>query len=120
MGQQQGGGFGGGSFLGTAAAASAGVIGGSLLMNSLQGIMGGGKQAFGSTEGGRDSSPWSGDASKSDLARDAGTGDIGKNNDNDRQGLFDTASNDRDAGGDNDDDDFDGDDGFDSGDSDFA
>lgn len=120
MAQQQGG-FGGGSFLGTAAAAAAGVIGGSLLMNSLQGIMGGGKQAFGSTEGGgRDSSPWGSDSSKSDLARDAGTGDIGKNNDNDRQGLFDTASNDRDAGGDNDDDDFDGDDGFDSGDSDFA
>lgn len=122
MPQQQGGGLGGGSFLGTAAAAAAGVIGGSLLMNSLSGIMGGGqKHGFGSTEGGRDSSPWSsGDSSKSDLARDAGTGDIGKSNDNDRQGLFDTASNDRDAGGD-DDDDFDGDDGFDSGgDSDFA
>src|SRR5262249_39593078 len=33
---------GGGSFLGTAAATAAGVIGGSLLMNSIRGMMGGG------------------------------------------------------------------------------
>lgn len=125
--QQQGGGFGGGgSFLGTAAAAAAGVIGGSLLMNSLSGIMGGGqKHGFGATEGGRDASPWGGDASKSDLARDAGTGDIGRSNDRDtdRQGLFDTAANDRDSdGGGDDDDDFDGDDDFgdSGGDSDFS
>ncbi len=33
----------GGSFLGTAAAAAAGMIGGSLLMNSLGGMFGGGQ-----------------------------------------------------------------------------
>jgi hypothetical protein len=126
--QQQGGGF-GGSFLGTAAAAAAGMVGGSLLMNSLSGMMGGGKHAFGSTEHGKDqdSSRWS-DSGNSDLARDAGTGDIGKSggkgndksadNGGDRQGLFDTAPNDTDN---DDDDDFDGDDVGDSGgDSDFA
>jgi hypothetical protein len=113
MAQQAGGFGGGGSFLGTAAAAAAGVIGGSLLMNSLRGAMGGGdKQAFGSTDSTGDSKPW-GDASKSDLARDAGAGDVGKGGD--RQGLFDTASNDHDHGGG---DDFDGDMG--SGDSDFG
>jgi hypothetical protein len=107
LGQQTGGSFGGGSFLGTAAAAAAGVIGGSLLMNSLRGVMGGGesKQAFGSSDTG---SGASGDSSKSDLARDAGIGDIGHS---DRQGFFDSASNDHG-------DDFDGDMG--SGDSDFG
>ena len=45
----QGGGFGGGgSFLGTAAAAAVGMIGGSMLMNSIGGMMGGGhRQGFG-------------------------------------------------------------------------
>ena len=38
-------GGGGGSFLGTAAAAAAGVVGGSLLLNSFRGMMGGSRQA---------------------------------------------------------------------------
>jgi hypothetical protein len=121
---QQGGGFGGGSFLGTAAAAAVGMIGGSMLMNSIGGLMGGHKQGFGDTSGkGSDGgSPWTGDQSKGDLAREAGVNDIGRGGGRDqdatgsRQGLFDQASNDddQDAG----DDDYDSDDGFDSGDSD--
>src|ERR1700760_4497984 len=57
---------GGGSFLGTAAATAAGVIGGSLLMNSIRGMMGGGhRQAFGDTTpaGDRSASPWAADQS---------------------------------------------------------
>ncbi len=121
-------GSGGGSFLGTAAAAAAGVIGGSLLMNSIRGLMGGGMghQAFGDpgSLGGGSAGPWSGDASNSDLARDAGLGDIGTgggdrgNFDGRGQGLFDTASyddqNDQDSQDYPDDDGgFDGDDGSD-------
>lgn len=121
----QGGGFGGGSFLGTAAAAAAGVVGGSLLMNSLGGMLGGGnRHGFGDSSsmgrGGEAASPWSGDQSKGDLAREAGLGDIGRSGHQDqansRQGFFDQASND-DAGGD-DDDDYGSDDDFDSGDGD--
>ena len=71
-------GFGGGSFLGTAAATAAGVIGGSLLMNSLSGMFGhrGGGSAFADTprSGG---SPWDNNAAGSDLARDAGVNDVG-------------------------------------------
>ncbi len=68
----------GGSFLGTAAAAAAGVIGGSMLFSGLSSMMGGNRgQAFASESGGRDS-PWSGsDSSNSDIAKDAGLGDIG-------------------------------------------
>jgi hypothetical protein len=112
--QQQGGG--GGSFLGTAAAAAAGVVGGGLLMNSIRGMMGGGeghsKSAFGDTASAGDkSSPWSSDSSNSDLARDAGLGDIGSRQSDtggsDRSGFFDSASNedpnDADYGGDFDD-----------------
>jgi hypothetical protein len=128
----------GGSFLGTAAATAAGVIGGSLLMNSIRGLMGGNHQGFGDASAfssGAESSasrnPWSGDQSSSDLARDAGLNDIGRSGpgDNDRQnndrraGLFDNASTDStstdDGSGNND--------GFDSndfggggGDSDYA
>jgi uncharacterized protein len=70
---------GGGSFLGTAAAAAAGVVGGSLLLNSIRGMMGGGShQAFGDTASGN-RSPWS-DQSNSSLARDAGVNDIGSKN----------------------------------------
>ncbi len=84
----------GGSFLGTAAAAAAGVIGGSLLFNSLSSMMGGdkaqaGTQGFGDT--GRDT-PWGGGARDSDLSREAGLNDIGGERE-DRQGLFDTAQN---------------------------
>jgi hypothetical protein len=126
-GAPQGGGF-GGSFLGTAAAAAAGVVGGSLLMNSIGGLMGGGhRQGFGDASsmgrGGEGSSPWSGDQSKSDLAREAGVNDIGRGGNSDggggRQAFADQhASNESDDGGD--DEDYDNDDDFDSGDSDTA
>jgi uncharacterized protein len=91
---------GGGSFLGTAAAAAAGMVGGSLLMNGIRGMMGGGhRQAFGDTAsaGDRSGSPWS-DQSNSSAARDLGVNDIGnasgRADDSQRAGLFDTASND--------------------------
>ena len=70
---------GGGSFLGTAAAAAAGVVGGSLLLNSIRGMMGGSHQGFGDASlanRATGSSPWS-DNSNSSLARDAGLNDIG-------------------------------------------
>jgi uncharacterized protein len=77
----RGGAFGGGgSFLGTAAAAAVGVIGGSMLFNGLRNMMGDAHaQSFG---GQPDSSadrsgPWGGDASRSELARDAGVNDVG-------------------------------------------
>jgi hypothetical protein len=124
-----GGGAGGGSFLGTAAATAAGMVGGSLLLNSFRGMMGGNRQAFGETANVVDRSPWS-DQSNSSLARDAGVNDIGssrdlaaqdraqdlaqdREDDNSRAGLFDTASNDDDQ----DDMDMDSDD-FGGGDSD--
>src|SRR5262249_55902385 len=114
--------FGGGSFLGTAAATAAGVVGGSLLLNSIRGMMGGHHQAFGDTTVASDraSSPWS-DQSDSSMARDLGVNDISRTadrgDDNSRTGLFDQASND----GDNDQDetDFDSDD-FGNDDSDYA
>lgn len=124
-------GGGGGSFLGTAAAAAAGVIGGSLLMNSMRGMFGGSGQQHGFGDQaslGRDSgNPWGGSSnSGGDLARDAGLNDIGKSNaggsDNNysRQGLFDQASNDSGHDSDDDDDDFDSDDFDGGGDSDYA
>lgn len=67
---------GGGSFLGTAAAAAAGMVGGSLLLNSFRGMMGGNRQAFGDTAVTGNRSPWS-DQSNSSLARDAGVNDVG-------------------------------------------
>jgi hypothetical protein len=111
---------GGGSFLGTAAAAAAGMVGGSLLLNSIRSMMGGQHQGIADAGalGDKSSSPWS-DQSGSTLARDAGINDIGsssqRGDDNSRAGLFDTA--------DNDDDDIDHDaDGFDGdgGDDDYA
>jgi uncharacterized protein len=103
-------GGGGGSFLGTAAATAAGMVGGSLLLNSFRGMMGGNRQAFGDAAATGDRSPWS-DQSRSNLARDAGINNIGNSNDlaaqdraqdiaqdrdddNSRAGLFDSASND--------------------------
>jgi hypothetical protein len=119
-------GGGGGSFLGTAAATAAGMVGGSLLLNSFRGMMGGNRQAFGDTAATSDRSPWS-DQSRSDLARDAGVNDIGskdraqdlaqdRDDDNSRAGLFDSASNDDD----HDDMDLDSDDFGGDGDSDNA
>lgn len=74
-------GFGGGSFLGTAAATAAGMVGGSLLLSGIRNMMGG-HQAFGDYEhmtAAHAASPWdSGNsAAGSDLAREAGAGDIG-------------------------------------------
>ena len=90
-----------GSFLGTAAATAAGVIGGSLLFNSLRSMMGGDHAHAGHSFGdmGRDS-PWGGSARDSDLAREAGLNDIGGRED--RHGWVDTAQNiaDDDPGGD--------------------
>lgn len=115
---------GGGSFLGTAAATAAGVIGGSLLMNSIRGMTGGGRhQAFGDTAlaGDRSGSPWAGDQSNSSAARDLGVNDIGNasgsTGDSQRAGLFDTASNDD---NDRDDTDMDSDDFGGDNDSDYA
>jgi hypothetical protein len=71
----------GGSFLGTAAAAAAGVIGGSLLLDSFRSMAGqrqGGHGAFDPGAAGGERSPWSGDAANSELARDAGLGEIGR------------------------------------------
>lgn len=93
-----------GSFLGTAAAAAAGVIGGALLLDSFRSMFGGGTaQAAGldkGTESGDGKSPW-GDASNSDLARDAGVNDMGSGNrssahDSGSSGEADYASNDSD------------------------
>jgi len=75
----------GGSFLGTAAAAAAGAIGGSMLLDGIRSMMGG-HHPGGATGGGGMSqaaaSPWGGSGSSSggssDLARDAGLGDIGR------------------------------------------
>lgn len=74
----------GGSFLGTAAAAAAGMVGGTLLMNSLKGMFGGDQahaQGLGNLAGSSTPSPnpW-GDANAGggDLARQAGLDSIGK------------------------------------------
>lgn len=123
-----GGNAGGGSFLGTAAATAAGVIGGSMLMNSIRGLMGGGshQQGFGNTaDGGAGKSPWDNSSSSGDLARDAGVNDIGKSGsgDSQRQSSYDQAQADADQDQDqdqDDDDDYDSGDFDDGGDSDFA
>ncbi len=56
------------------------MVGGSLLLNSFRGMMGGlggGRSAFGDTASiSENRSPWS-DQSRSDLARDAGINDVG-------------------------------------------
>jgi hypothetical protein len=110
---------GGGSFLGTAAATAAGVIGGALLLNSFRGMFGGQQPgqshgAFDQRSGG--GAPWDSGASNSDLARDAGLGDIGSGGRSapaERAGLFDTAQNDAGDDGEFDDGDIGGD--FDGG-----
>jgi uncharacterized protein len=105
---------GGSSFLGTAAAAAAGMIGGSLLLGSFRSMMGGMHQGFsdpsslGNSLGNPDQTPWGGDASNSDLARDAGLNDIGGDS---HASLLDqtNSDNDQNFASDNDDDGFDGD-----------
>lgn len=118
---------GGGSFLGTAAATAAGMVGGSLLLNSIRSMMGGSHYGFGDSaslgDRGAGQTPWS-DQSGSELAREAGINDIGssgdRGDDNSRAGLFDSASNDY-GDDDQDDTDVDSDDfGGDGGDSDYA
>jgi hypothetical protein len=94
-------GGGGGSFLGTAAAAAAGMIGGSLLLNGIQSMFGHHGQAFAAYQPDA-GSPWGGNsagsAAGSDLARDAGLGDIGGSGfgggNDQRAGLLDTSDND--------------------------
>jgi hypothetical protein len=101
-------GGGGGSFLGTAAAAAAGTIGGSLLLNSIRGMMGGSRAGFGDpatvvNEKVINESPWGSDQSGSNLARDAGVNDVdsadkrfddNSRDDNSRNGFFDNTSDD--------------------------
>lgn len=110
----------GGSFLGTAAAAAAGVIGGALLMQSFRGLFGGQhQQASGAAAaGGKAESPWGSNASSSDLAREAGISDIGRDSrsaaygefeTSERAGLFDVVQNDSDDNAVDIDDDLDGD-----------
>jgi hypothetical protein len=122
----------GGSFLGTAAAAAAGTIGGSLLLNGIRSAFGQGHPYAGAFEPGSPSgSPWeksSAGAADSDLARQAGGDDVGKDrgrdDDQHAAGRSDsTDADDADSSDDDDadsadDDDFDGDD-FDD-DSDVA
>lgn len=138
-GDPRGGGFGGGqptgggsSFLGTAAAAAAGMIGGSLLMNSIRGLGGGFGGGIGGNQqslaSGDRASPWSKDSGSTDsngslsdssLARDAGINDIGKTgaDNGQRQNSFDQAQADADQDQDQDQDD---DDDFAGGDFDSA
>jgi len=120
---------GGSSFLGTAAAAAAGMIGGSILMNSLRGLGGGQQQSFGNTAN-SNTNPWGGGTGNDALARDAGINDIGRDNsggiEDRRQSFADRAQDaqqdrddDQDQYQDDDDDDFDDGD-FGSDDGDFA
>lgn len=98
-------GTGGGSFLGTAAATAAGVVGGALLAQSFRGTFGGGQSQSHSAfdSGGSGGSPWGGNLSGSETARDAGINDIDRGGrtaahddqgDSDRAGLFDVAQTD--------------------------
>jgi hypothetical protein len=91
----------GGSFLGTAAAAAVGVIGGTMLMNSMRGMLGSGHAANSApttaadlSGSGSSANPWGGgDASSSDLARQAGLDHMGQSGSGsgsgNRAGLFD-------------------------------
>jgi hypothetical protein len=114
----------GGSFLGTAAASAAGVIGGALLLNSFRSMFGGGQQHGMLDSQSGQNAPWGGgNATNSDLAREAGVSEIGRGGrdaENDRAGLYDTASNESDS--DDDSDDYENDSDFDLGgeDSDVA
>jgi hypothetical protein len=89
----------GGSFLGTAAAAAAGMVGGSLLLNSMRGMMGGhGHGALGQAAAGTGNaaSPWA-NTEQGELSRQAGVDDIGRggtgrDDNGNRQGMFDTAA----------------------------
>ena len=92
----------GGSFLGNAASTAAGVVGGAMLLNGIRSMFGphSGGSAFG--QGAAVASPSGGSAGNSDLARDAGLNDIGRDrtggrdDDTGRTGLLD--GDDRDDG----------------------
>ena len=110
--------------------AAAGMVGGSLLLNSIRGMMGGGQQTFGDTAGRsggvEDRRPWGDQAGGGDLAKDAGIDDIGRSGERDsgsRQGMYDEQSSNQDYASNEDygdEDDMDHDDGFDDGDSDYT
>jgi hypothetical protein len=72
----------GGSFLGTAAATAAGVIGGSMMMDSIRSMMGhrgGTAHAAYEPAGAGHGSPWGGSSSGDDkMARELGIDDIGR------------------------------------------
>jgi uncharacterized protein len=73
----------GGSFLGTAAATAAGVIGGSLMMDSIRSMMGhrgGTAHAAYEPAGAGHAAPWGGSSGSGDdkMARDLGIDDIGR------------------------------------------
>ena len=125
----------GGSFLGTAAASAAGVIGGAMLLNGIRSMFGhsyGGGYGPGAYDSGPSvGSPWGGgSAADSDLARQAGIDDIGRDHtagrgdDSDRAGFFGGNDQDQDdtdtADDDSSDDDTDLAGDFDGGDSDSA
>ena len=103
-GPAQAGGSPGGSFLGTAAATAAGVVGGTLLMNSLRGMFGGqhGQAHAGFNPGGQGGTPWGPNSgSGGNLSRQAGIDDIGRSGSSQgfadgsqRASLLDTAKND--------------------------
>ncbi|MET0868437.1 MAG: DUF2076 domain-containing protein [Pseudorhodoplanes sp.] len=126
----------GGSFLGTAAAAAVGVIGGSMLMNSMRNMLGSNHPASGQTaadlsgsnSANASANPWGGnDASSSDLARQAGLDNMGQSGSGNRTGLMDQQNQKEDQpyqtadSGDQGDDAYEDDGGFDlGGDSDFV
>lgn len=95
----------GGSFLGTAAASAVGVIGGAMMFNMLGSLFGGSSGSGGghalASPSQNDRMPWDQSAAGSDLARDAGLGDIGRGEtgggDTRRAGLFDNGGNDDDT-----------------------
>jgi hypothetical protein len=123
----------GGSFLGTAAAAAVGVIGGTMLMNSMRGMLGSSHAANSAPAtaadlpgSGTSPNPWGGgDASSSDLARQAGLDHMGQSGSGagsgsgNRAGLFDQSDGAEEPyntaeGG------YEDDGGFDLGDADFG
>jgi hypothetical protein len=86
--EQAGPGGRGGSFLGTAAAAAAGAVGGSLLLDSLRGMLGGGQAKAGAfDQAGGSRTPWGGSERGGELSREAGLDDLGRGGG--RQGAFD-------------------------------
>jgi hypothetical protein len=91
----------GGSFLGTAAATAAGVIGGSMMMDSIRSMMGhrgGTAHAAYEPAGAGQAAPWGGSSSGDDkMARDLGIDDIGRSGGSGgaprSQGLVDNDTN---------------------------